>query len=150
MRKKIFKAFIFFLSVALLPIGFGDWYTVAQKEIVINPETTQERAVAYIKSSGMHFTTIEKALEVAGQNTTKDQIFVIPGTNPIIKRDVTIGVNDELILPYDGEIFEDTARSTARGFADLNATQRNLYLKNTVTLNEGVKLTISSLSLIHI
>lgn len=123
MKNRVRKLFLFFIGLSILPIGFGDWYTVAQKEVVVSPQTSSERAVAYIKSApNVRYTSIEKAVKVAAANSGKDQIFVIPGTNPTITRNFTLSGSDELIFPYNGETYEDTARSQVDDFADLNAS----------------------------
>lgn len=144
MKRRLRNILIFFISLATITVGFSDWFVVAKKEIVISPQTSTVRAVAYIKSKPtVKYTSIEKALEVAAANSIKDQIFVLPGTNPTITRNVTIAANDELILPYVGETYQDTGRTKTGIFADSSASGVTTYRKNVVTISANVTLTVA-------
>ncbi len=69
------------------------------------------KAVCYIKETGVYYTSLDRALEVASSNKTVDTICVIPNlkkadgtTSPVeIKDSHTILSDDSLVLPYEYE-----------------------------------------------
>lgn len=138
MKKHIKKLFFLLIGVLLLPKGDSIWVISKSASGTASYDYGKiEGPVAYISSNpSTKYTSIEKALEVAGSNETADTIYVIPGTNPIIKRNATIHSKDTLIIPYGTDTnpeeynVHDGKQSSA--FADGTASN----LKNTVTIQK--------------
>lgn len=94
--------------------------------------------VAYIGST--NYGTVEKALNAAVSGNT---VYVIIGTNPIIKANCYIKSGVTLALPYDGTTTINR-NGTAATFGDENATLIATNLKTNMTINDGVTLIIES------
>ena len=96
--------------------------------------------VCYISGPNpQYFTTIEKALEVAGSMDGSQTVYVIPGTNPTITRQCVVASNTTLTFPYEGTTYErsDDGDDFLSGFATNNAAT---YCKNSVTINKVTNL----------
>ena len=141
----------FFISLFLIIVSF---LNVANSSFVVDGEAKQEnitinegsKAVCYNSRTGTKYTTIEKALAVAKQDTTNnDTIYVIPGTNPIITQSCEIASGDTLCLPYEGTTWDygTTDTNLSDNFIDSNSTNVNKYRVNKVTLQNST-LTIKS------
>ena len=94
-----------------------------------------------------YYTSIEKALEIAGQNNTSDTIYVIPDNvenNVRINRNCTIASQDTLILPYEGTTwdFREGSTTASNKFADASEEDVIKNRKTLVTISSGVTLTI--------
>lgn len=124
-------------------------------------ETITLKPVCYVGS--IYYGTIEVALN----NNTSGTVFVIPGTNPVIRENVTISGNVTLFLPYmDGQSLKGDAGnaeiyigSADAGHPTIDTTGNTLHsgpvvfdnfattvpnlLKSTVTIASGKVLTIS-------
>lgn len=104
--------------------------------------------VCYISGSNpQYFTTIEKALEVAGSNEASDTIYVIPNNilnNVTITRDCTIDNLDTLILPYEGTTwdFREGPTELKNRFADDSPAMVSQNRKTLVTIKQGVTLNV--------
>lgn len=102
-RKKI-PLLVLSVSSLVSSVGFSSWvvsdFNEKKDPIKISPSLP----VCYIQSSpNIKYTSIEKALSVAGSNDTADTIVVIPGVNPIISESCTISEKDTLLIPYEAE-----------------------------------------------
>lgn len=138
----------FFILLFLIIASF---LNVANSSFVVDGEAKQEnitinegsKAVCYNARTGTKYTTIEKALSVAKDDTANnDTIYVIPGTNPTIISDCEIARGDTLCLPYEGEKYEDSGRSTnGSTFADSSDAKVLSNRKNVVYLSNGKKIT---------
>lgn len=143
---KLFISCAFITTAVALPsLGFSSWKTKSQSKDfgISSSDKKNTKPVAYIKGQEtIKYTTIEKALEVAEQNSANNTIYVIPGTDPIITRECTVATNDTLIFPYDGTTWEDASRDTVRNdnFADGNGDLVKTNRKNLVTLNENAHI----------
>ena len=151
---KRFKILFSSMLLALTSIGFSSWVFLGSAE-GSNLKYTEDstlKVVAYIKSnSNVKYTSIEKALEVANASSESDEIYVIPGTNPIITRNCKISSNDKLYLPFEDEtIFAQTNGATeapsgsTSKYNESYEYSSNCY--NIVTISSGVTLTINSSS----
>lgn len=104
--------------------------------------------VCYISGSNpQYFTTIEKALEVAGSNEASDTIYVIPNNilnNVTITRDCTIDNLDTLILPYEGTTwdFREGPTELKNRFADDSPAMVSQNRKTLVIIKQGVTLNV--------
>ncbi len=133
------------------------------------------KAVCYIKETGVYYTSLDRALEVAEKERPNeaDTICVIPNlkkadgtTSPVeIKDSHTILSDDSLVLPYDyngaliacgynieteKEINDKAAINGAKDviFADQDAQSVSKYRQTKVVLNAGVQLTVKGSLLI--
>ena len=127
----------FFILLFLIIASF---LNVANSSFVVDGEAKQEnitinegsKAVCYNARTGTKYTTIEKALSVAKDDTANnDTIYVIPGTNPTIKSDCEIARGDTLCLPYEGTNATTNRKNTDMGdFADSTAANVTANRKN--------------------
>lgn len=105
--KKI-PIFVLSVSVIVTSVCYGAWvfptFNYRKDDIITKPATP----VCYTKDSNnkkIYFMSIEKALTVAGNNSTNDTIYVIPGTNPVIAKDCSLNKQDTLLIPYENETY---------------------------------------------
>lgn len=155
MKKSFIRLFFISLFVfifASLNIGSGDF--VVNGEVKVDNITINDgdRAVCYIDGSDptkyTYFTTIERALEVAGANTTAETIYVIPDNvdkNVTITRNCTVSANDTLILPYQDKLWSDREGKTKlrNRFADDCEAMVEQNRKTLVKIQKGVTLTVN-------
>ncbi len=153
------KSFIRWLFISLfvfvfasLNIGSGDF--VVNGEVKVDNITINDgdRAVCYIDGSDptqrTYFTTIERALEVAGANTTAETIYVIPDNvdkNVTITRNCTVSANDTLVLPYQDKLWDFRKGDTKlrNRFADDCEAMVEQNRKTVVKIQKGVTLTVN-------
>ena len=106
---------------------------------------TNLEPVCYIQQTRAYYPSVESAIRAASANTAKDTIYVIPGAHPTMYKNATLSGEDQLILPYQDEIYEDTGRTATLGtFADVNPGNGRdpKLLVSRLTLAPGVSLTI--------
>lgn len=138
----------FFITLFLVIASF---FNVANSSFVVEGEAKQEniainegnKAVCYNARTGAKYTTIEKALLAAKDDTdNNDTIYVIPGTNPTITANCEIASGDTLCLPYEGTNATTNRKNTDMGdFADSTAANVTANRKNLVTLSSGKTIT---------
>lgn len=131
------------LIVCSIGIGFSTFIISGGNEKVstlLSPSLKDVIPSAYFESNPDKLYTIEDALEIAGNNSTSDTIYVKPGTNPVIQRDCTISSGDKLILPYSEKEYV-TYDNSASFFADADWDAVTKNRKNKVTMAKGVTLT---------
>lgn len=131
------------LIVCSIGIGFSTFIISGGNEKVstlLTPSLKDVIPSAYFESNPDKLYTIEDALEIAGNNSTSDTIYVKPGTNPVIQRDCTISSGDKLILPYSEKEYV-TYDNSASVFADADWDAVTKNRKNKVTMAKGVTLT---------
>lgn len=138
--------------VATVKVTFTPNDSNNYKPVVISLSITLA-AVARNSDSTMFYGTIENALN----KVTSGNIWVIPGTNPIIKENCTIQTGASLIIPYeDGKSSNTTAQIYGNTSLNARATDSvpygdpdaatfatdnpEKYLMNTVTISSGKKL----------
>lgn len=146
MKRQGIRSFFIFLFLII-----ASFLNVANSSFVVDGEAKQEnitinegsKAVCYNARTGTKYTTIEKALSVAKDDTAnKDTIYVIPGTNPTITADCEIASGDTLCLPYEGTNATTNRKNTDMGdFADSTAANVTANRKNLVTLSAGKTIT---------
>lgn len=155
MKKSFIRLFFISLFVfvfASLNIGSSDF--VVNGEVKVDNITINggDRAVCYIDGSDptkhTYFTTIERALEVAGDNTTAETIYVIPDNvdkNVTITRNCTVSANDTLILPYQDKLWDYREGKTKlrNRFADDCEAMVEQNRKTVVKIQKGVTLTVN-------
>ena len=155
MKKSFIRLFFISLFVfvfASLNIGSSDF--VVNGEVKVDNITINDgdRAVCYIDGNDptkhTYFTTIEKALEVAGDNTTAETIYVIPDNvdkNVTITRNCTVSANDTLILPYQDKLWDFRKGDTKlrNRFADDCEAMVEQNRKTVVKIQKGVTLTVN-------
>ena len=155
MKKSFIRLFFISLFVfvfAALNIGSSDF--VVNGEVKVDNITINDgdRAVCYIDgSTPTYFTTIERALEVAGagdKKTTAETIYVIPNNvdkNVTITRNCTISANDTLILPYQDKLWDYREGKTKlrNRFADDCEAMVQQNRKTVVKIQKGVTLTVN-------
>lgn len=90
------------LAVITMPglvsgIGFSSWITVSSQEIkTTDIKDNNARKVAYSTTTNLYYTTVEKALlETTSGGTT----YILPGKNPSINNDCTVGSGVTLCIP---------------------------------------------------
>lgn len=132
MNKKLKSIFLLVCTTfsLIFMVGMGKWVIQVARDysVIKNPN----EPVAYIKSTNQKFMSIEKALEVAGNDGVSTEIFVIPGTNPTISKNCVIKNSDVLYIPYENE--------TVQSFDKSGTLQRQSLVK----LTNGADLTIES------
>ena len=155
MKKSFIRLFfisLFLFIFASLNIGSSDF--VVNGEVKVDNITINDgdSAVCYIDgSTPTYFTTIERALEVAGagdKKTTAETIYVIPNNvdkNVTITRNCTISANDTLILPYQDKLWDFRQGDTKlrNRFADDCKAMVEQNRKTVVKIQKGVTLTVN-------
>lgn len=78
-------------------IGFSSWITVSSQEIkTTDIKDNNARKVAYSTTTNLYYTTVEKALlETTSGGTT----YILPGKNPFINNDCSVGSGVTLCIP---------------------------------------------------
>ena len=129
-------------------VGKSNWIIPGEANVDNITINNGSRAVCYNGRTKTKYTTIEKALEVAKNDTANnDTIYVIPGTNPVITRSCEIASGDTLCLPYedngnDVHTFLNRNDTTSNAtFGDLNSDNVNKNRKNQITIRGNVSLT---------
>lgn len=154
MKKSFIRLFFISLFVfvfAALNIGSSDFVVNGEVKVDNISINDGDRAVCYIDgSTSTYFTTIERALEVAGagdKKTTAETIYVIPNNvdkNVTITRNCTISANDTLILPYQDKLwdFREGPSKLRNRFADDCDKMIEQNRKTVVRIQKGVTLTV--------
>lgn len=90
------------LAVITMPglvsgIGFSSWITISSQEIkTTDIKDNNARKVAYSTTTNLYYTTVEKALlETTSGGTT----YILPGKNPSINNDCSVGSGVTLCIP---------------------------------------------------
>lgn len=124
MNKSGIRSFFIILFLVI-----SSFFNVGSSSFVVEGEAKQEnitinegsKAVCYNARTGTKYTTIEKALSVAKDETAyNDTIYVIPGTNPTITSDCEIASGDTLCLPYEGETYKVDLNGKSTSDADFS------------------------------
>lgn len=158
MNRHTFLARISLLFASILGsinVASGSWLItdgeagkVSASEKISSDST---KAVCYIKETGVYYTSLDRALEVAYKNGKDDTIYVIPGlkdSNGKLEPVNITGTNrylekgDTLNLPYDGETFFNEDEHGTELFADGSSDLVSEYRKAQVVLATNAKLTI--------
>lgn len=151
------KYLLMALGLALATTGVGlAAYVVDKSHIETDvPVESNDRTVCYNESTGVYYTSIEKAMsEVQGSVDNRTSIYVIPElTNDDgslyqihIKEDLTVPSHAVLMLPYSGTTvrnYDDHGSFTASPyFADGTEALVKEYRKTQVIVDQGVTITI--------
>lgn len=134
------------MIVSLATVGFSSWITNVNTSLInVNTDrNNKDKKVCYIKGAteadNIYFTTIERALEVGSQNAINDEIYVIPGTNPVITRTCTIDTLDSLYIPYEGETYFSQVNSNYEKGSLAYSKEANR--KNLITIKENVTFNV--------
>ena len=138
--KNIFIGFLIFFGCIFSTIKTGSASWVSDEirkinEVSSNKVSAQEsNPVAYYDST--YFSSLEAAINSAN-NVGNKTVYVIPGSNPIVKNSFTINSGVSLILPYENETYINSPTSSNVFKEQDDAT----YMKLKVTLDDGVKIT---------
>lgn len=155
MKKSFIRLFfisLFLFIFASLNIGSSDFVVNGEVKVDNISINDGDRAVCYIDgSTPTYFTTIERALEVAGagdKKTTAETIYVIPDNvdkNVTITRNCTVSANDTLILPYQDKLwdFREGKTKLRNRFADDCEAMVEQNKKTVVKIQKGVTLTVN-------
>ena len=155
MKKSFIRLFfisLFLFIFASLNVGSSDFVVNGEVKVDNISINDGDRAVCYIDgSTPTYFTTIERALEVAGagdKKTTAETIYVIPNNvdkNVTITRNCTISANDTLILPYQDKLwdFREGKTKLRNRFADDCEAMVEQNRKTVVKIQKGVTLTVN-------
>ena len=149
-RNNYYKGGILVFSCAYITsVGVSSFLYYQDKTVSKNLNSLSEKqAVCYIEgNNNVYFASIEKALEVAANNDTNDNIIVLPTEGIVITRDCYIDALDTLIIPYEltGEGNSRTYKyeNLYDGAVDTKIdTKLSLFSK--VTIGNNVTLTIES------
>lgn len=153
------------ILVASITCAFSAWFVNTGVSFPKHAgEITEDKAVAYIfNNPTVKYTSIEKALDVAGSNESNDTICVILNTNPTIKRNCTVDEKDTLVIPYEyntngepvyryegydygGSVSyskweSEKIKSVSNSkFSDADQNSVDKYRKNNITIASGVEL----------
>lgn len=82
-----------------------------------------------------YYGTVERALQNA---VSGNEVYLVPGRNPTLRTNAEVKTNVTLYLVYEAKTFKDNTQGTNGFFADTN---ESTYLKNTLTINDGITLT---------
>ncbi len=168
-EKKTIPLLVLSVSALLASVGNGKWTVRPEGNKSGKREFSPSKPVCFIEGQeNIYYTTIEKALEVAGRNNGSDTVVVLPGSNPIISSDCTVSVNDRLIVPTEKSATEERndeyknkndaqsgdkpgnyeksylkrLGSNNQNFADANDQSKKV---SEVTINPGVTLTMNGI-----
>jgi hypothetical protein len=142
MKKKLFPTAVFLLSLLIGSIGAGFSNWLVSQKITIEATTESRPYVCYIKETGIHYVSVDKALSIAETDGTTSTIYVIPGTNPSIKNSHTIVAGDSLNLPYSGETYWEGDDNTKGAVtAEDSFRAENTYKKLDVFVSTGAVIT---------
>ena len=155
--KRWFKiVFCTLMVVFSVSIGFSDWVypdnsgdkTSGNGQATLNENENVPVAYTKVNGSNRLFVSLADAIDA----TSSGNIYVIPGTNPILTRNCEIKAGVILNLPYeddlkDNHVVEDPGRTSTGDFADhVEYSTRNnqnptVFCQNNVTIADGVTLT---------
>lgn len=162
-KAKLFSALLLF---SLPSLAFGSWIMNEKSEkdgIVFHPST--EKAVCYIESTSVKYTSLEKAISVASNTATsnnRETIIVIPNsiitlTNLTIPNYVTVFVpttktSDYKIVSDKNDsmygFYPITDSESGAGFADASSPTTNresiLKIKKSCTINSNASLVVDA------
>ena len=138
MKKKVLLVSSAFTTtlISANSIGYALWFLNESKSnefATIEFDNKNAKPVAYIEGQeSTKYTSIEKALKVAENDSNNNTIYVIPGTNPIIEGECLVDTGDTLVFPYDGTTWQDSTRNnvTNDNFADSSLEQVNQNRKH--------------------
>ena len=104
------------------------------------PTVSKSNAEAYIKETGGYYISVEDALKAANQRTSATNVYVIPGTNPIIETQCEVGNNVTLNFPYEGETITNYENGSSGGdhYTDSFGSENNNYIKNGVLIKKTI------------
>lgn len=162
--------FLLCVFTMLGSIGFGSWFVKNEKTQGYDkyPDTTAQK-IAYIKNgnSKTYYTTLEKAISVANDNSSENPtVYVIPGIKYTIEnkggslKTVTINSGVTLSLPFQDELLfevwktgikkDDKGNDVSDGVYNPNGTEFSTtteallnpekYRKTQITIGKNVKL----------
>lgn len=116
------------------------------------PTVNKSNAEAYIKETGDYYISVEDALKAANRRTSATNVYVIPGTNPIIDTQCKVGSNVTLNFPYEGEtITNEPSRGTAiSGFGSENGNTKNQVTIKAIDDGSSPTITIDNGATINI
>lgn len=162
-KAKLFSALLLF---SLPSLAFGSWIMNEKSKkdgIVFTPST--EKAVCYIESTSVKYTSLEKAISVASNTATsnnRETIIVIPNsiitlTNLTIPNYVTVFVpttktSDYKIVSNKNDsmygFYPITDSESGAGFADASSPTTNresiLKIKKSCTINSNASLVVDA------
>lgn len=129
------------LAVITMPglvsgIGFSSWITVSSQEIkTTDIKDNDARKVAYSTTTNLYYTTVEKALlETTSGGTT----YILPGKNPSINNDCSVGSGVTLCIPMtfndaNGTITAEWDGSRTNGSGTNDAKNKTGIFENIIT-----------------
>lgn len=144
MRKRFFLiGAISALSLAFVGVGESNWVyanTNGSSTTSIEASLSESTPVAYIGST--YYSDLAAAINAGNSNSSSVTIYVIPGTNPMITKNCTIGSGDKLFIYYlDGTSIHTNSSSSTQEKGTEYAEDTASYLQNTVTIAAGITLT---------
>lgn len=117
-------------------IGFSSWITVSSQEIkTTDIKDNNARKVAYSTTTNLYYTTVEKALlETTSGGTT----YILPGKNPSINNDCSVGSGVTLCIPMtfndaNGTITAEWDGSRTDGSGTNDDKNKTGIFKNIIT-----------------
>jgi len=110
MRRKNTLALAYF-SFLSLTVGESTFLVQDESYDLSDSDYSSTTPVCYNKSTSIYYTSIEKALNSASSGQT---IYVIPGSNPTIKKDCTIASGVTLTLPHGVDLSTSYDSSTKK------------------------------------
>lgn len=117
-------------------IGFSSWITVSSQEIkTTDIKDNNARKVAYSTTTNLYYTTVEKALlETTSGGTT----YILPGKNPSINNDCSVGSGVTLCIPMtfndaNGTITAEWDGSRTNGSGTNDDKYKTGIFKNIIT-----------------
>lgn len=117
-------------------IGFSSWITVSSQEIkTTDIKDNNARKVAYSTTTSLYYTTVEKALlETTSGGTT----YILPGKNPSINNDCSVGSGVTLCIPMtfndaNGTITAEWDGSRTNGSGTNDDKYKTGIFKNLIT-----------------
>lgn len=119
-------------------IGFSSWITVSSQEIkTTDIKDNDARKVAYSTTTNLYYTTVEKALlETTSGGTT----YILPGKNPSINNDCSVGSGVTLCIPMafndaNGTITAEWDGSRTNGSGTNDGKNKTGIFENIITDN---------------
>lgn len=127
MFKKLKLLFVSFIALfALISVGLSDFVLSGSITTNLTVDKDSETPVCYNKTTGVYYNKVENALKAAQNSTTAETIYVIPGKNPTILTNCTLSSEDTLILPYEGENWDDRNGTSTKENQFADCTEANI------------------------
>ncbi len=132
-RKTVASLILSSLALSLTISGLGTW-VVLTNERTFKPNTSSDKAVCYIESTGVYYNDIEPAIARANYlaNTLggDQRIVVIPDSIVTLNESMSLNANVDLLLPYNTYYETDVDQSSGNRIEIKDGTMTEIREEN--------------------